>query len=183
MTRSRRPIGHAPASSSPNRSPSAGSTRCAAAGLDVDVQTGLSPEQLLEAIKGAPALVIRSATQVTAEVLAAGDRPHRRRPGRHRPRQRRRRRGDAARRDGRQRAAVEHPLGGRAHARAAARAGAQRPAGERRPQGRASGTARSGKASSCTARRSASSASVGSACSSRSARTRSACGSSRTTRS
>src|SRR3954466_13836276 len=44
-----------------------------AAGLDVDVQTGLSPEQLLHAIKGAHALVIRSATQVTAEVLGAAD--------------------------------------------------------------------------------------------------------------
>ncbi len=42
-----------------------------AAGLDVDVQTDLSPEQLLSAIKGAQALVIRSATQVTAEVLEA----------------------------------------------------------------------------------------------------------------
>jgi len=41
------------------------------AGLDVDVQTGLSPEQLLDAIQGAQALVIRSATEVTAEVLAA----------------------------------------------------------------------------------------------------------------
>ncbi len=41
------------------------------AGLDVDVQTGLTPEELLDAIKGAHALVIRSATQVTAEVLEA----------------------------------------------------------------------------------------------------------------
>jgi D-3-phosphoglycerate dehydrogenase / 2-oxoglutarate reductase len=41
------------------------------AGLDVDVQTGLSPEQLLVAVKGAHALVIRSATEVTAEVLEA----------------------------------------------------------------------------------------------------------------
>jgi D-3-phosphoglycerate dehydrogenase len=41
------------------------------AGLDVDVQTGLSPEALLEAVKGAQALVIRSATQVTADVLEA----------------------------------------------------------------------------------------------------------------
>ena len=39
------------------------------AGLEVDVRTGLSREQLLEAVKGARALVIRSATQVTAEVL------------------------------------------------------------------------------------------------------------------
>ncbi len=42
------------------------------AGLDVDVQIGLAPDQLLRAIVGAQALVIRSATQVTAEVLEAG---------------------------------------------------------------------------------------------------------------
>src|SRR3954466_7608885 len=42
------------------------------AGLDVDLEVGLSPEQLLDAIRGAHALVIRSATQVTAEVLDAG---------------------------------------------------------------------------------------------------------------
>ena len=41
------------------------------AGLDVDVQIGLSAEHLLSAVKGARALVIRSATQVTAEVLEA----------------------------------------------------------------------------------------------------------------
>jgi D-3-phosphoglycerate dehydrogenase len=43
-----------------------------AAGLDVDVRLDLSPEQLLEAVPGAAALVIRSATQVTAPVLEAG---------------------------------------------------------------------------------------------------------------
>jgi D-3-phosphoglycerate dehydrogenase / 2-oxoglutarate reductase len=43
-----------------------------AAGLDVDVQVGLSPEALLEAVPGAAGLVIRSATQVTADVLEAG---------------------------------------------------------------------------------------------------------------
>ena len=43
------------------------------AGLEVDFRPGLSPEELLEAVKGAHALVIRSATQVTAEVLEAGD--------------------------------------------------------------------------------------------------------------
>ncbi len=43
-----------------------------AAGHDVDVQVGLSPEELLVAIKGAHALIIRSATTVTAEVLDAG---------------------------------------------------------------------------------------------------------------
>ena len=44
------------------------------AGHEVDVQLGLSPEALLDAVNGAHALVIRSATKVTAEVLAAGDR-------------------------------------------------------------------------------------------------------------
>jgi len=43
-----------------------------AAGHDVDIQLDLSPEQLVEAIKGAHALIIRSATTVTAEVLEAG---------------------------------------------------------------------------------------------------------------
>ena len=42
------------------------------AGHEVDVAEGLSPEQLLGAVVGAEALIIRSATQVTAEVLAAG---------------------------------------------------------------------------------------------------------------
>src|SRR5919205_2301003 len=44
----------------------------AAAGFDVDVAVGLSPEELLSAVRGASALIIRSATQVTAEVLEAG---------------------------------------------------------------------------------------------------------------
>jgi D-3-phosphoglycerate dehydrogenase len=43
-----------------------------AAGHDVDVQTGLSAEALLDAVRGAHALIVRSATQVTAEVLDAG---------------------------------------------------------------------------------------------------------------
>jgi D-3-phosphoglycerate dehydrogenase len=43
-----------------------------AAGLEVDVQVGLTEGALLAAVKGAQALVIRSATQVTAEVLDAG---------------------------------------------------------------------------------------------------------------
>jgi D-3-phosphoglycerate dehydrogenase len=43
-----------------------------AAGHQVDVQLGLSPEELVSAVSGAEALVIRSATTVTAEVLAAG---------------------------------------------------------------------------------------------------------------
>ena len=36
------------------------------------MQEGLSPEELLGAVVGADALIIRSATQVTPEVLAAG---------------------------------------------------------------------------------------------------------------
>ena len=42
------------------------------AGHHVDVKLGLSPEELLEAVQGASALIIRSATQVTGEVMEAG---------------------------------------------------------------------------------------------------------------
>ena len=44
----------------------------AEAGYEVDVQTDLSPDELLSAVVGADALIIRSATTVTAEVLTAG---------------------------------------------------------------------------------------------------------------
>ncbi|MBK9179193.1 MAG: phosphoglycerate dehydrogenase [Acidimicrobiales bacterium] len=43
-----------------------------AAGHEVDVRLGCSPEDLLGAVVGAHALIIRSATKVTAPVLAAG---------------------------------------------------------------------------------------------------------------
>ena len=49
-----------------------GLDRLRAAGHTVDVQEGLTPAELVEAVKGAHALIIRSATDVTAEVLAAG---------------------------------------------------------------------------------------------------------------
>jgi D-3-phosphoglycerate dehydrogenase len=42
------------------------------AGHDVDEQLGLSPEELLGVMPGAHALIVRSATQVTPEVLEAG---------------------------------------------------------------------------------------------------------------
>ena len=42
------------------------------AGHEVDVQIGLSPAELVATIPGARALIIRSATQVTADVLDAG---------------------------------------------------------------------------------------------------------------
>ncbi len=50
----------------------AGLERLARAGHDVDVRLGLSPAQLVEVIRGAAALIVRSATDVTAEVLEAG---------------------------------------------------------------------------------------------------------------
>ncbi len=43
------------------------------AGHEVDVQLDLSPEQLKDAIKGAHGVIIRSATQITDEILAAAD--------------------------------------------------------------------------------------------------------------
>jgi D-3-phosphoglycerate dehydrogenase / 2-oxoglutarate reductase len=49
-----------------------GLDRLRAAGHDVDLQVDLTPEQLLTAVAGAHALIIRSATTVTADVLAAG---------------------------------------------------------------------------------------------------------------
>lgn len=42
------------------------------AGHEVDVRPGMSPDELLEAVAGVQALIIRSATQVTTEVLDAG---------------------------------------------------------------------------------------------------------------
>ena len=49
-----------------------GLDRLRAAGHEVDVRLDLSPEQLLTALEGTNALIIRSATNVTDEVLAAG---------------------------------------------------------------------------------------------------------------
>jgi D-3-phosphoglycerate dehydrogenase len=41
-------------------------------GIQVDVKTGLSPEELKGVIGDYDALVIRSASKVTAEIIAAG---------------------------------------------------------------------------------------------------------------
>ena len=49
-----------------------GLDRLREAGHTVDIREGLSSDELLDVIPGAHALIIRSATQVTAEVLAAG---------------------------------------------------------------------------------------------------------------
>ena len=50
----------------------AGLGRLRAAGHQVDVRQGLAPEDLTEAVAGSHALIIRSATRVTEDVLAAG---------------------------------------------------------------------------------------------------------------
>ncbi len=42
------------------------------AGHDVDIQLGLAPDELVATVPGASALIIRSSTRVTAEVLLAG---------------------------------------------------------------------------------------------------------------
>ena len=49
-----------------------GLTLLSDAGHDVDVQLDLSPDALLEVLPGAHALIVRSATQVTADALEAG---------------------------------------------------------------------------------------------------------------
>src|SRR5947209_13946543 len=48
-----------------------GLNRLRDAGHQVDIRLGLSPEELLDAVPGADALIIRSATKVTEPVLAA----------------------------------------------------------------------------------------------------------------
>ncbi len=50
-----------------------GLNRLRAAGHDVDVQVGLTPDELQKAIVGARALIVRSATDVNAELLEAAD--------------------------------------------------------------------------------------------------------------
>jgi len=49
-----------------------GLDRLRSGGHEVDVQLALTPQALLDAVRGAHALVIRSATKVTAEVLEVG---------------------------------------------------------------------------------------------------------------
>jgi len=44
-----------------------------APGIEVDVQTKLKPEELKAIIKNYDGLVVRSATKVTAEIIAAAD--------------------------------------------------------------------------------------------------------------
>ncbi len=43
-----------------------------ARGLEVDIAVGLTPEELIDRIGGYDGLALRSATQASAEVIAAG---------------------------------------------------------------------------------------------------------------
>ena len=136
--------------------------KIADAGVDLlrerfDVELGTDwPEGELEARIGEfDAILIRSATKMTPELIGKATRLQRDRPGRHRRRQRRHRGGDEARDHRRQRAGVELRRRRRAHARAGAGAVPERPAGPRARSPTASGRARASAATSSTARRSA----------------------------
>ena len=111
----------------------------AEAGHEVDVQEGLSPEELLVAIVGAHALIIRSSTQVTADVLDAGTSLEvvgRAGVGLDNVDVER---GDAAGGHGGQCPDLQHPLGGRAGHGAPPGPGPQHPPGPRRVGGGALG--------------------------------------------
>jgi hypothetical protein len=146
-----------------------GLDRLRADGHEVDVRLGLSPEELLSAVPGAHALIIRSATDVTDASA------------------RRRRRlmvvgragigldnvdVDSAtrRRDGGERAPVEHRVGGGAHDGAVDGLGPQRPQAHAALRRRPVGAQPLGRRRAAVTRRSASSVSVASASSSPSAR-------------
>ena len=106
------------------------------------MRTDLASGDLAAEIAPYDALIIRSATQVTDEVLAAAPQPEGGRARRDRPGQRRRRGRHAPRRDGGQRAAVQHHQRRRAGDGVAAGAGPQHAAGPRRAEGRARGSVR-----------------------------------------
>ena len=166
-------------SSSASRSPTRASSSCASASTSTSTANG----DLAETIGDYDAIVIRSATKLTAELIERGDAPEGDRPRRRRRRQRRRRGGHAARNRRRQRARVDRHLGRRAHGRPAARARAQHPAGARGAEAGPLGALARGAGSSSRTRRSACSASAASASRSRAARSASGCASSPTTRS
>ena len=108
-------------------------------GFEVDLGVDWSPEEFMAKVGDYDALIIRSATKVTAEVIEAGQEPEGRGPRRRRRGQRRRRRGDQARHHRRQRAGEQRALGGRAHDRHDDGLRAQHPAGAHGPQGRTLG--------------------------------------------
>ncbi len=75
-----------------------------AEGWQVDARTGRSPADLAKDLADADGLLVRSATKVTKDLLAAAPTAAHRRPRRHRRRQHRRAGRQRARRAGRQRA-------------------------------------------------------------------------------
>ena len=72
--------------------------------FEVDLGLEMSDEELREAIAGYDAILIRSATKMTPELIEPGRQPEGDRPRRHRGRQRRHPRRDPARDHRRQRA-------------------------------------------------------------------------------
>ena len=109
------------------------------ANFDVDLGLEMSDEELRETIGEYDAILIRSATKMTAELIELADQPEGDRPRRHRRRQRRHPGRDPARHHRRQRARVELGRRRRAHAGAGAGALPQRPAGARLARRRALG--------------------------------------------
>ena len=107
-----------------------------APGIEVVNSPGLSPGELLQAIADADALVIRSGTKVTEEVIDAAKTAEGDRPRRHRRRQRRCRRRHEARHRGDEHARRQHHHHRRARHRAAHLAGAPHPPGHRLDEGR-----------------------------------------------
>ena len=94
-----------------------------ALGPDFEIRScnGADRAELLPAIADVDAILVRSATKVDAEALAAAKRLKVDRPRRRRARQRRREGRDPVRRDGRQRADLQHRQRRRARRRADAR--------------------------------------------------------------
>ena len=109
-----------------------------ALGPDFEIRhcDGADRAELLPAIADVDAVLVRSATQIDAEALAAAEAAQGRRPRRRRPRQRRRPRRHPGRRHGGQRADVQHRQRRRARGRPAARLRPQHRAGQRRAQER-----------------------------------------------
>ena len=133
----RPPSSHAsPSSSSPRSSRPA---TVDALGPDFEIRTcdGADRAALLAAIADVDAILVRSATQVDAEAIAAAKPPEGRRPRRRRARQRRRPGRHPGRRHGRQRADLQHRRPPPSYAVGAApRHRPAHPAGQRVAQGR-----------------------------------------------
>ena len=114
---------------------------CSATSVEIRTSTAPTARRCSRPSRDADALLVRSATQVDAEVVRRRDAAEGRRARRGRPRQRRRPGRHGARRHGRQRADLEHRLRRRARPRAAAGHRPAHPGRRREPARRASGSA------------------------------------------